>query len=92
MSWRGKTEEKRRMEKKYKEQSDRWFIFNGVYRDDIRGIFRRAYPYSTNHDNIKKWFRRFGNRVARRRLDVSEDVIREKSGHKKIFDLWWKIL
>lgn len=92
MSWRGKTEEKRRMEKKYKEQSDRWFIFNGVYRDDNRGIFRRAYPYSTNHDNVKKWFRRFGNRVARRRLDVSEDVIREKSGHKKIFDLWWKIL
>lgn len=92
MSWRGKTEEKRRMEKKYKEQSDRWYIFNGVYRDDNRGIFRRAYPYSTNHDNVKKWFRRFGNRVARRRLDVSEDVIREKSGHKKIFDLWWKIL
>ena len=92
MSWRGKTEEKRRMEKKYKEQSDRWYIFNGVYRDDNLGIFRRAYPYSTNHDNVKKWFRRFGNRVARRRLDVSEDVIREKSGHKKIFDLWWKIL
>lgn len=91
MSWWGKTEEKRIMERKYKEHKDSYWIFNGIYKDHKRGIFRRAYLYSTNHDNIKKWFRRFGNRVARRKLSGNEDVIQEKSGHKKLFDLWWKI-
>jgi hypothetical protein len=50
----------------------------------------KGYPYSTNHKNLKKWFRRFSNRKFRRGKNESEDVL-NRNQHKKNFDLWWTL-
>lgn len=82
-------EEKRRLEKLY-EETNNW-IGSGVYRNCKReDTLTRAYPYSTNHKNVKKWFRRFSNRKFRRGKNESEDVL-NRNQHKKNFDLWWTL-
>lgn len=84
MSWAAKTEEKRRLEKLYRERT----AFYGVYHNDLRGgILVKGYPYSTNHPNTKKWFRRHSNRKVRR----NETDILTRAEHKKHFDLWWTL-
>ena len=88
MNWKSKREEKRRLEKLYEEIRNR---YPGPYRDDRRGgIIKKGYPYSTNHKNVKKWFRRFSNRKFRRGKNESEDVL-NRNQHKKNFDLWWTL-
>lgn len=89
MSWLGKQKEKHRLKKLYEETYDtKYYSPKGAYIDQ-KGVYRRAYPYSTNHDNNKKYWHRLANRIARRRLGDEETM--DRSGHKKIFDLWWKI-
>ena len=88
MNWKSKREEKRRLEKLYEEIRNR---YPGPYRDDRRGgIIKKGYPYSTNHKNVKKWFRRMANRKFRRNKNDSEEVL-SRNQHKKNFDLWWTL-
>jgi hypothetical protein len=84
MRHNAKVEEKRRLEKLKHEHTS----FYGVYHNDKRnGILTKGYPYSTNHKNMKKWFRRLSNRKFRRK----EDDILNGGQHKKHFDLWWTL-
>ena len=86
MSHLAKVEEKKRLEKLYHERSPKHFW--AIYHNDKRGgILEKGYPYSTNHKNVKKWFRRQSNRRVRR----SEDDILGRAEHKKHFDLWWML-
>ena len=89
MNHLAKEEHKRRLEKLYNE-TGKHFIGPGAFMNDKRGIFERGYPYSTNHKNIKKWFRRMANRKFRRGKNENEDIL-ARSEHKKNFDLWWKL-
>lgn len=85
MNWFGKKEEKRRMKRLF-EESGKWY--RGCYRNDKRnGVFTRAYPYSTNRKNFKKWLRRQSNRKFRR----NEGEILNGCFHKKQYDLWWEL-
>jgi hypothetical protein len=85
MNHLAKAEEKRRLEKLYLANNP------GMYHNDKRGgILMKGYPYSTNHKNLKKWFRRFSNRKFRRGKNESEDVL-NRNQHKKNFDLWWTL-
>lgn len=88
MNHLAKEEHKRRLEKLYMETGNR---YPGPYRDDKRGgIIKKGYPYSTNHKNVKKWFRRFSNRKFRRGKNENEEVL-NRNQHKKNFDLWWTL-
>ena len=87
MRWEAKREEKRRMEKLYNETNA--LYARGCYRND-QGMFVRWYPYSTNHDNNKKWWRRYSNRKFRRGKSRQEDVL-NRAFHKRQFDLWWTL-
>lgn len=86
MSWASKAEEKRRLEKLMGGTSN--FFIGPVYHNDKRGGYLlRAYPYSTNHTNNKKWWRRHANRKFRR----NETDILGGALHKRNFDLWWTL-
>lgn len=89
MSWNAKKEENRRLKKLYKETGMKWFgLGPGAYHNSRRNdVLTRCYPYSTNHDNVKKWWRKHSNRRFRR----NEKDILNRSLHKKSFDLWWKL-
>ena len=86
MSWNAKREEKKRMRRLHDQTRDKYAT--GCFIDD-KGVYRRWYPYSTNHDNVKKEFRRISNRKFRR--IQNEDVPLERQAHKKTFDLWWTL-
>lgn len=87
MSWQAKAEEKRRLEKLYDETKTGYGV--GCYHNDKRGgILMRYYPYSTNHDNNKKWWRKHSNRRFRRNW---KDDILNGNLHKRSFDLWWTL-
>lgn len=88
MSWIGKQREKHKMSKLFDQRPTYRYSPKGVYVDS-KGVYRRAYPYSTNHDNNKKFFHRLANRITRRRLGDEESLGRCE--YKKIFDLWWKV-
>lgn len=90
MKWSAKMEEKRRLEKLYwKTCAGGCYTESGAYKSDRRGgRIIRVYPYSTNHSNVKKWFRRHSNRKFRR--NNQEDILRGNQ-HKKQFDLWWTL-
>ena len=93
MSWRGKTEEKRRLQKLYKD-SGAMHWSGPVYKDEDRGVLKKWYPYSTNHDNIKKYWKTHTSRLVRRRINGRREEDEERmnrNGHKKIFDLWWTL-
>ena len=85
MSWLAKQNEKKRMKKLY--DQTRSCYARGCFIDD-KGVYRRWYPYSTNHVNLKKAFRQISNRKFRRGL--REDVL-NRGAHKKAFDLWWTL-
>ena len=86
MSWKSKSEEKRRMEKLYNLTGVSFWsgAFKNQYRNDT---LTKEYPYSTNHPNVKKWWRRYSNRKYRR----NKDELLNRCEHKKIFDLWWTL-
>lgn len=89
MSWRAKEKEKRRLKRLY---GTGWSYWGPVYRNDRRGGYLcRAYPYSTNHGNNKKWWVKHSNRRFRRRKNEWDDIL-QRSQHKKTFDLWWTLL
>jgi len=88
VSWFGKQQEKHKMERVYRMRPTYRYSPKGVWIDD-KGVYHRAYPYSTNHDNNKKFFHRLANRTVRRRLGDEELV--KRGGYKKIFDLWWSV-
>ena len=90
MNHLAKAEEKRRLEKlESKAGSDNWCSV--AYRNDKRGgVLKKAYPYSTNHKNMKKWFRRLSNRKFRRGKNENEELLNGNQ-HKKKFDLWWTL-
>lgn len=88
MLWKGKMEEKRRDEKLYDEMPRRRYYVNGVYKDD-KDVYRRVYPYSTNHKSVKTFFSKLSNRTIRRKL--RNDNATDRGGHKKLFDLQWKL-
>ena len=89
VSWAGKIEEKKRLEKVYKAMPVTRYTPRGVF-VDISGRYVRYYPYSSNHGvNNKKIFQRIANRKTRRRLGNEEAAPR--GSHKKLFDLWWTI-
>ena len=88
MNHLAKEEHKRRLEKLYRATSTH---YPGTYHNDKRGgILEKGYPYSTNHKNVKKWFRRMANRKFRRGKNENEDVL-NRNQHKKNFDLWWTL-
>jgi hypothetical protein len=96
MNWKSKREEKRRLEKLYKDFGEHSYC-RGVWKDKSEngkrkrgGTVFRIYPYSTNKKNVKKWFRRFSNRKFRRGKNESENVL-NRNQHKKNFDLWWTL-
>lgn len=84
MRHNAKMEEKRRLEKLRSERTAFWGVFPNRKRNET---LVKGYPYSTNHKNIKKWFRRHSNRKFRR----NEDDILNGNQHKKHFDLWWTL-
>lgn len=88
MSWFGKQNENKRMKRLHSKMPESGYKYRGVWKDE-KGVYHRFYPYSTNHDNNKKFFHRLANRVVRRRLRNDEIVYRGE--HKKIYDLWWKV-
>lgn len=88
MSWYGVQQEKKHMKRRYITTSRVGYCPKGVYMDDD-GRYHRFYPYSTNHDNNKKFFHRLANRITRRRLGNEERTGR--GDHKKLFDLWWAV-
>jgi len=88
MLWKSKTEEKRRLKKLASETKNSWFT--GAW-EKKPGYFIRIYPYSTNGHtkvNEKKYYKTLANRKMRR--NQGEDRV-SRGGHKKIFDLWWKL-
>ena len=89
MSWAAKAKEKQILENLYSESR----FYAGVYRNEKRGgVLRRGYPYSTNHDNNKKWWRKHSNRKFRRTKEKGEEMdILNRGYHKKQFDLWWTL-
>ena len=90
MNHLAKEEEKRRLEKLYN-KTGRFLIGPGAFKNDKRGgVLTRGYPYSTNHKNIKKWFRRHSNRKFRRGKNENENLMNGNQ-HKKHFDLWWTL-
>lgn len=91
MSWAAKAKEKQILEKLYCKTR----YYAGIYRNDKRGgLLVRGYPYSTNHDNVKKWWRKHSNRKFRRystNMKEEEMDILNRGYHKKQFDLWWTL-
>ena len=86
VSWSAKQKEKQRL-KRLHEQTKTWYG-TGCFLDK-KGVLRRYYPYSTNHDNLKKAFRRISNRKFRR-MSI-DSVPTRRNGHKLVFDLWWEL-
>lgn len=89
MSWFGIQNEKKVMKRRHSRMPEKGYVYRGVFVDE-NGVYCRFYPYSTNHDNNKKFFHKKANRIVRRRLGNEESIVR--GGHKKIFDLWWKVI
>lgn len=86
MSWLAKKVEKQRMKKLY-DETKTWYGCGCYHNDKRGGVLTRAYPYSTNHANMKKWWRRHSNRKFRR----NETDILNGALHKRGFDLWWTL-
>lgn len=88
MSWLGKQNEKKRLKKLYEQRHKCGYLPRGAFIDK-KGLYVRIYPYSTNHDNIKKYYCTLANRKTRRVLGNVEAL--NRGMHKKIFDVWWMV-
>lgn len=89
MLWKSKTEEKRRL-KKIASENHGWGT--GVW-EKKPGFYIRIYPYSKSrlsktNKSEKRFYKTLTNRKIRR--SCTEDRV-SRGGHKKIFDMWWRL-
>lgn len=88
MSYFAKIEEKRRLKKLYDETKTRYGA--GAWWNEKKSRYIRYYPYSVSHNiGIKKFYRK----LMRSKLNenVDKEILPQRSGYKKHFDLWWTL-